>query len=87
MVVIRGWAFLLFLGAADCELMCSSRFEKANSGYYCSHDDPPRMGNVWSVEANPRHSPYDVFTGDRLFHRHRCRPERSKEPVRYVDVG
>lgn len=46
MIVIRGWATLLFVGAADRESLCSSPSENANSGCECSHDDTPRMGNV-----------------------------------------
>ena len=84
--IVEGWAFLLFLGAADCELLCNSRSEKANSGCDCSVYDPPRMGNVSSVKARLRHSFCIVFPGDRLLHRRYRRPERSEEFVGYVDA-
>lgn len=84
--IIYGWAFLLFLGAADCE-SCSSVSEKADDGGDCSCDDPPRMGNVQSVQVNPRHSSYFVFRRDDL-HPLRCyHLQQSEESVGYVDTG
>jgi len=63
------WTFPLFIGAADRELLCSSLSQKANSDGNYSRDDPPCMGNVQSIEANPRHSPYAA-----LLDGHLCRP-------------
>ena len=68
--MIDGWSLLVFLGAADCELLYSSSLEEANHWNTgdCSRDDPPRMGNVSSIETNPRHSPCVVFPGNDFLH-------------------
>ena len=47
--IIYGWTFLLFLGAADCELLCKSWKKADDNNYNCSRDDPPCMGNVQSI--------------------------------------
>ena len=84
--IINSWSFLLFLGAADRELFCSSTSEDANTDLGCSCHDPALVGNVQSVEANPNHSPYFIFRGNRVHHC-RCRHmEQPKECVAYVDA-
>ena len=85
-IIMDNWTFVIFLGAADCELR-GSHSEQVNSDGDCSRDDPPRMGSVQSIEANPRHSAYNVFPGDDFPHPHCLHLQLSQESIGYVDAG
>ena len=87
-MIINHWAFaILFMCAAEGELLCSLLSEKAHSHGDYSRDDAPRMGNVQSIEVDPRDSPCVFLSGYDLHHPRCCYRQRSEEYVGYVDTG
>lgn len=85
--IIGEWTFTLFLIGADRELSCNPFLEQTNDDDRCSLHDPPCMGNVHSIETNPRSASCIVFRGDRFYSCRRCHLPRFEVHVGCVDVA
>lgn len=87
MNAIATWTFSPFLGAADRELLCSSFSEKANSDAASSNDDPPRVGNLQPIEANPLPPPCVILARGGFFNHRFCLQQHSEKFGGYVDAN